>query len=239
MKKILALLMISAIVLSLSACGKSKSSSGDFSGESLQTSGNESSDVLSGENPDAGIEESSDDNYSSDKQSDRQESSEPVSAGAAVSDKAETDKPSKPSATQETKPSESASTPNAPQPADTPDKETPENNNVFFNESNNTYDTNQVSVKPRYVYWKDGKLIAECFVINGCSVPVYNINVKGLSFANDSVNIASAGFGYINNIVLQPYTNIVWTFEFGADTVISYGADLNLLYCNYNVSFDH
>ncbi len=111
--------------------------------------------------------------------------------------------------------------------------------NVFFNENNTAYDADAVSVKPRYVRWEDGKLIAECFVINGCSVPVYNINVKGLSFANGSNDLASAGFGYLSDVVLQPYTNIVWTFEFGADTVTAYGADLSFLSCNYNVSFDH
>lgn len=53
MKKILALLMIFVLIFSLSACGKSKSESDSSSGESLQTSGGESSDAQSDTGSDA------------------------------------------------------------------------------------------------------------------------------------------------------------------------------------------
>lgn len=107
--------------------------------------------------------------------------------------------------------------------------------NIFFNENNNYYDANAVSIKPRYVYWEDGKLIAECFVINGFNYSVFNINVKSLSFNNGSVDIASASFGTMNDIVLAPYTHVIWRFEFPADCVSNYGADLSTLNCVYKV----
>lgn len=150
---------------------------------------------------------------SSDMQSNPEQDPEPgTDGGTAEPPKTETDKPSTtqntkrpeptaPAATPVTEPPTPVTTPvtQPPAPVTTPqatsyvDPPAPEpaQNNIFFNESNNTYDAEQVTVKPRYVYWKDGRLIAECFVINGCSVPVSDINVQGLAFANASVNIAS------------------------------------------------
>jgi predicted small lipoprotein YifL len=107
--------------------------------------------------------------------------------------------------------------------------------NVFINENNNYYDVDVVSIRPRYVYWENGKLIAECFVINGFNHNVFNINVKSLSFNNGSVDIASAVFGVMNDVVLAPYNHVVWRFEFSADCVANYGADLSSLDCVYKV----
>ncbi|MBE6727944.1 MAG: hypothetical protein E7562_04770 [Ruminococcaceae bacterium] len=110
-------------------------------------------------------------------------------------------------------------------------------NNKFFNPNNSNYDANAVSIKPRYVYWENGELVAECFVINGFSHNVFNINVKSITFSNSSGVIASgSGFGVLNNVTLAPYTNIVWTFRFAPDTVANYGANLSSLICNASVS---
>ena len=111
--------------------------------------------------------------------------------------------------------------------------------NVFINENNNYYDVDAVSIRPRYVYWENGKLIAECFVINGFNHNVFNINVKSLSFNNGSVDIASAVFGVMNDVVLEPYTHVVWRFEFSANCVANYGADLSSLNCVYKVENKH
>lgn len=111
--------------------------------------------------------------------------------------------------------------------------------NVFINENNNYYDVDVVSIRPRYVYWENGKLIAECFVINGFNHNVFNIDVKSLSFNNGSVDIASAVFGVMNDVVLEPYTHVVWRFEFSANCVANYGADLSSLNCVYKVENKH
>ena len=109
-------------------------------------------------------------------------------------------------------------------------------NNYFLNDNNNFYDQNAVSVRPRYVYWKDGKLVAECFVVNGFSHPVYNIEVKGLKFSNGHGVIADAAFGKLDGVVLQPYTHVMWTFTFPADCITKYGADITSLIYNSSVS---
>jgi SLAP domain-containing protein len=104
-----------------------------------------------------------------------------------------------------------------------------ENTNYFFNDANNVYDANSISIKPRYVYWDGGKLVAECFVINGFGHTVYNINVKSLSFANPDGDIASAAFGSMDGVTIAPYSHVIWTFTFGEDCVVSPGADLSSL----------
>ena len=109
-------------------------------------------------------------------------------------------------------------------------------NNYFLNENNNFYDKDAVSVRPKYVYWHDGKLVAECFVVNGFDHPVFNINVKKLSFSNGDGLIAEGAFGKLDGVTLQPHTHIVWTFTFSADCIAKYGADITSLIYNSNVS---
>ena len=110
---------------------------------------------------------------------------------------------------------------------ETPSVETPvQNQNYFYNDTNYFYDLNTVSVKPRYVYWENGMLIAECFVINGFDVPVYNVNVDSLEFSNSAGKFAGAAFGTLQGASIAPYSYIVWTFTFPADCVFSNNADL-------------
>lgn len=117
-------------------------------------------------------------------------------------------------------------------------EETPvvETQNYFFNDTNNTYDINAISIKPRYVYWQDGCLYAECFVINGFAHNVYNINVKSLSVANNNGVIAAANFSTLDGVTLAPYSHIVWTFCFSVDCVNSPNADLSQLIVSASTS---
>lgn len=109
-------------------------------------------------------------------------------------------------------------------------------NNFFLNNNNNFYDQNAVSVRPKHVYWENGKLVAKCFVVNGFNHPVFNIEVKNLSFSNKDGLIAEGAFGKLNGVTLQPYTHIEWTFTFPADCIAKYGADITSLIYNSNVS---
>ncbi len=102
-------------------------------------------------------------------------------------------------------------------------------NSFFLNESNFAYDLNAVSVKPRYVYWENGELVAECFVINGFDHNVYNVDVTALSFStptNGTIAYAE-DFGILEGVVIPPYSYITWTFRFTEDCVESYGANLS------------
>lgn len=117
--------------------------------------------------------------------------------------------------------------------------------NVFFHDTNyaDSLHTNNVTIKPRRVYWDNGKLQAECFVINGMSGAVWNVNVNGLRFYNRAGNIANASFGTLNansqfNGSIPAHSYIVWTFTYAPDCIYNYGADLSELGCeartNYN-----
>lgn len=98
----------------------------------------------------------------------------------------------------------------------------------FLNEANSAYDLNSVSVKPRYVYWDNGDLVAECFITNGYGHSVYNIEVNSLSFATSAGTIASAeNIGLLEGAVIAPYSYIKWTFRFPKEYVENYGADLS------------
>lgn len=113
---------------------------------------------------------------------------------------------------------------------------TDDSNNYFFNENNNGIDANAVSIKPRYVYWENGQLVAECFVINGFPHTVGNINVKTLKIYNESGLIASGGFGELQGLVLPSGYHGVWKFVFSADCVATPNAALQTLTLQYNVS---
>lgn len=106
----------------------------------------------------------------------------------------------------------------------------------FYNPNNNFYDKDAVVVRPRHLYWKDGKLVAECFVINGYDFTVSNINVKYLIFSNAQGEIVNGGFGVLQGLVLQPRTHGIWTFTFSGDAVTKYGADLRSIQYNSRVT---
>lgn len=130
-------------------------------------------------------------------------------------------------------PAETEAPTEAPEVPDVPANNT---NNVFFNDTNYACGPNEVQIKPRYVYWDGGKLVAECFVINGYGHTIYDINVKSLSFENESGEIASASFGTMQNATIAPNSHIVWTFTFGEDCVMAPGAALSSLGCKFNVN---
>lgn len=109
-------------------------------------------------------------------------------------------------------------------------------NNYFFNETNNGIDANAVAIKPRYVYWENGQLVAECFVINGFPHTIGNINVKALEIYNESGLIASGGFGELQGLVLPSGYHGVWKFVFNAGSVSQPNAALQSLTLRYNVS---
>ncbi len=112
--------------------------------------------------------------------------------------------------------------------------------NEFFNDLNYAYDLNLVSVKPRHVYWDGETLVAECFVINGFSTTVYNVNINNLEFSNAAGVISSASFGMLQNAAIAPYSYIIWTFHFGPDCIQATDADLTgNLGCRYHTDYQY
>lgn len=120
------------------------------------------------------------------------------------------------------------------------DATTPLTPNEFTNESNFMYDADNLSIKPKHLYWDGNTLIAECFVTNGKSTMAHNIHVKRLAFGNEEVGIfADASFGPIDGLTVAPYGYTVWTFKFGSDCVSNPGADLSTINWESSVSFSH
>lgn len=111
--------------------------------------------------------------------------------------------------------------------------------NEFFNDSNSFYDVDNLSIRPRHVYWEGDKLVAECFVTNGKSTMAYNVNVKRLSFSNSDGVIVDAAFGPIDGLTVPAYGYTVWTFHFNSDAVVNPGADLSSLHYESSVSYSH
>jgi SLAP domain-containing protein len=109
--------------------------------------------------------------------------------------------------------------------------------NYFFNENNNIIEENNISIRPRYVYWENGYLVAECFVINGFDYTITQIEVDSFSISNHSGLIASASFGMINNVTLQPNEHVIWTFKYAPNAVFMSGANLGSLTCNFSCSY--
>lgn len=97
--------------------------------------------------------------------------------------------------------------------------------NYYYNEHNNTYEEGKISIKPKYVYWNGSSLVAECFVINGYSYTVTDINVATFTLSASDEIIASGGFGLLNNLTLESHTNYVMTFTFNSG-IHNYNADL-------------
>lgn len=122
-----------------------------------------------------------------------------------------------------------------PVPEDTKPQQKPIENvqidpsNYFRNDSNNAPVAGQLAVQPRYVRWENGKLVADCFVINGTDKLIYNINIKALKFSNDDGVIATGGFGVLEGLSLAPNSYVTWTFSFSGDAVKAYGAQLGHL----------
>ena len=111
--------------------------------------------------------------------------------------------------------------------------------NEFFNDTNYGYTEGEVSIRPRYVYWgEDGALYAECFVINGLDTAVSELDVTSLAFSMpDGTVIATAYFGPLTNLRLDPYSYATWWFTFPADLVTTPFASLSTLNCAYDVSY--
>ena len=69
--------------------------------------------------------------------------------------------------------------------------------NQYLNPDNHVVKDNEVSISPRCVYYKNGSLYADCYIINGFDHRIFNINVKRLIISNEEGVIAEAGFGII------------------------------------------
>ena len=122
--------------------------------------------------------------------------------------------------------------------------EAPSNDpNNYFESSNTAADPGKVTMRLRYVCWKqDGSLYAECFIINGRDKAVYNLEINELTISsNEAGTIATGSFGSIDGVRIEAGQYAVHAFTFsGAAMVISPGAKLNVgLACRSSITYSY
>ena len=126
---------------------------------------------------------------------------------------------------------------------ETPEKETEDNSkveadNYFINNNNNIITANELTIRPKHVYWENGKLVAKCFIINGTPKTVNAVKVDSIEFSNTEGRIAIAGFGILENAPkISSNGHIEWTFVFGADCIENSGANLKTLHINFDLEY--
>ena len=149
--------------------------------------------------------------------------------------------------------SESSSSSSSSEPAEAPPESSPEqpasseapsnDPNNYFESSNTAADPGKVTMRLRYVCWKqDGSLYAECFIINGRDKAVYNLEINELTISsNEAGTIATGSFGDLNGVRIEAGQYAVHAFTFsGAAMVISPGAKLNVgLACRSSITYSY
>ena len=242
MKRTVALLLAILLTISFAACGEQELP-GETGDQQLQAS----EDITRGTEDDQ-TQPSAEETAPPQTEPDTTQSEEtepPVTEPEATEPEATESATTEPPATEPPATEPPATEPPATEPPATqvpatepPSTQAPteDHDNYFLNENNNGIDANAVAIKPRYVYWENGQLVAECFVINGFAHTVGNINVKALEIYNASGLIASAAFGELQGLVLPSGYHGVWKFIFSTDCVSAPNAALQSLTLRYNVS---
>ena len=111
--------------------------------------------------------------------------------------------------------------------------------NEFLNATNYEMVEGQISVKPRHAYWKDGELVVECFVINGESYIVRNVEVSRLVVETpDGEVIADAYFANCHEEDVRYGNWYTHTFIFSGEHVLMQNADLQELVLKSTLSWN-
>lgn len=111
--------------------------------------------------------------------------------------------------------------------------------NEYFNDTNYETEEGRIAVKPRHVYWKDGKLVAECFIINGECYIAQGICVTNLLVETpDGKVIAESCFDYTHEEEVRYGSWYIQTFTFSAENVRIKDADLQDLVLKGGMSWN-
>lgn len=101
--------------------------------------------------------------------------------------------------------------------------------NYFYNPENNIIADGEISVRPRCVYWSNGKLYAEVFLINGKDTTFTVNSITYLRISNSGTNLAYAENFSNSGATLSPGYHTVLYLEFSGDQVLNYGFGLDPL----------
>lgn len=113
----------------------------------------------------------------------------------------------------------------------------PETKNEYINNENTAFPEEGLAIRPKHVYFKNGQLVAECFVINAQTIPVINVEAY-LRIENDAGIIAEGNFQQSPVPRVEARSYVVHTFVFTADCVLVKNAELENLFCNYSLSWN-
>ena len=114
----------------------------------------------------------------------------------------------------------------------------PTTGNVFYSPSNKGFEADELTIRPKHVYYQDGMLIAHCYVLNGTQSTLREIDIGylGIRDANDDL-VAEANFGILEDLSLAAGTYGEWTFYFPADTVANKNGQLDYLHLEFSYKF--
>ena len=108
--------------------------------------------------------------------------------------------------------------------------------NTYYYPESNTISEGQVTVSPYRLFWSDGYLVAECYIINGTQKTINNVCVNHLSFSNANGTFAAGNFTKINATSIPPRKHVTYTFIFSKAAVLNYGADLTTHIYSYSIA---
>lgn len=100
---------------------------------------------------------------------------------------------------------------------------------TVFTDPNPQLLVNNININPKTVQYSGSTLVMDAWVTNGFDYPVWNIHDVQIQLSNDSGVIAEAYFSSLQDLQIGPKQSVIWTFQFGPDTVKMQGADLGIL----------
>lgn len=100
-------------------------------------------------------------------------------------------------------------------------------------------EADDVMISPKEVYFSGNTLVAEMYVYNDKNVQLSNLKDIEIELRNKDIVIASGYFDSMDGAVIPPKSYILWTFEFGPDTVMNFNADMSFLETIFSVSYDY
>ncbi len=120
-----------------------------------------------------------------------------------------------------------------------PVEETKKADYFFNNTVDGRWTPNAISVAAKEVYFKDGKLVVHCFIVNGFSTPATNVSITEMNVVDkDGKVIASACFN-AQNLTMDPLSYVEHTFTFGGDCIVNTDVDMAVITTNARFSARH
>ena len=225
MKKILATLLVLTLAFSFAACGNS-------------TNTGETESLIESEIETGNTEAPAPESTESTKDEPTESNEE---TPAASSKPAATTSSNAPTANNTSSKAPTTTTPTTSSKPTTTTSSKPETSkkNEYINYENNLITANQVTVRPRHVYWNGSELVAESFIVNGYSFSVWNIDVDYLEVYSGNEMIARGEFGIVGGGgTLESRTHGINTFHFSGSDILKPGADLSNIVFKFHVITD-